>query len=532
VSRHNRAIIINGFLAALSFLGGVVANIATGTLPEEVNAYSWLFWALTAVFAVIVVWLTIASTEKITDADAEAAERAILLSRVEREVRVALEDRLPSIYPKLDQHFSIRSLPLPRPDMRLEYGKRRLPNRPVVPAELFIREGGLLLLGAPGAGKTTELWLLAEHLHTQAAENPSAPIPLFLNLSSWGAWSGTFQTWIVEQLEDRYKIAKGLAQHYLNTSAVTLLFDGLDEVDSERRDACISELNSFANNAQKMLAVCSRIEECDKLKSELALPTIVIEPLTTQQVETYLDKGSVHLRGLVIALNALPLLRELVGTPLWLSISAEAFADEPQVVAVQSDPAMLKATIWDSYITRMITRAKERSPYNESQIRHYLGWLSRTMQNQGLSELFLERMQSTWLDTATLRCYRIHSKLAGGLAGGLVGGLAGGLAGGLLIGLVGGLAGMLAFGLVGSNMVAASFGQLFFWRALIFIVLVFGSTVERDPELIFVLCLGLVVTVIAELVDGSYEPVPNSQKILIKTRLYSKQLSGPRQSGA
>ena len=64
--------------------------------------------------------------------------------------------------------------------------------RPVAPAEktyaIFHRPdigGRLLILGEPGAGKTTELLTVTQRLVDAAIEDDTQPIPLIFELSSW-----------------------------------------------------------------------------------------------------------------------------------------------------------------------------------------------------------------------------------------------------------------------------------------------------------------------------------------------------------
>jgi predicted NACHT family NTPase len=50
--------------------------------------------------------------------------------------------------------------------------------------------GGLLILGAPGSGKTTALLELARHLLDKAEADEHQPIPVVFNLVSWAAHRG------------------------------------------------------------------------------------------------------------------------------------------------------------------------------------------------------------------------------------------------------------------------------------------------------------------------------------------------------
>jgi len=70
----------------------------------------------------------------------------------------------------------------------------RIPNKPeyTLPPEAKIidvfdeMQGALLILGEPGSGKTTTLLELARDLITRAEKDSTLPVPVVLNLSSWG----------------------------------------------------------------------------------------------------------------------------------------------------------------------------------------------------------------------------------------------------------------------------------------------------------------------------------------------------------
>lgn len=72
----------------------------------------------------------------------------------------------------------------------LEVREVNLPPRPLEPGTPILAVfdqlgGGLLILGQPGAGKTMLLLELARDLIRRAQRDPSQPIPIVLNLSSW-----------------------------------------------------------------------------------------------------------------------------------------------------------------------------------------------------------------------------------------------------------------------------------------------------------------------------------------------------------
>lgn len=71
----------------------------------------------------------------------------------------------------------------------------------------------LLILGEPGAGKTTELLTLAKALIAQAKADLDRPIPIILELSTWKGESIEF--WITVQLKKRFNLETTIVQQWL-----------------------------------------------------------------------------------------------------------------------------------------------------------------------------------------------------------------------------------------------------------------------------------------------------------------------------
>ena len=81
--------------------------------------------------------------------------------------------------------------------------------QPAQPLETHILDayeklkGTLLILGDPGAGKTTMLLELARSLIDQAKQDLDYPIPVVFNLSSWAAQPQSIEQWLVNELQTR-----------------------------------------------------------------------------------------------------------------------------------------------------------------------------------------------------------------------------------------------------------------------------------------------------------------------------------------
>jgi predicted NACHT family NTPase len=97
------------------------------------------------------------------------------------------------------------------------------PRAPLPPeteiVDVFDQEemaGKLLILGGPGAGKTTMLLQLAKVLLARAEIAVDEPIPVLLNLSSWTDDTQPLASWLVAELKVKYGVRKDIGQRWLD----------------------------------------------------------------------------------------------------------------------------------------------------------------------------------------------------------------------------------------------------------------------------------------------------------------------------
>ncbi|NER99994.1 MAG: NACHT domain-containing protein, partial [Symploca sp. SIO1B1] len=108
-------------------------------------------------------------------------------------------------------------------------------------------EGRLLILGKPGAGKTTMLLELAKVLVQRAEKDLSEPVPILLSLSSWQNDQQSIADWIVAKLNsgEYHNVRKDIAKQWLEEGEIIPLLDGLDELAAGRQESCVKKLNEF-----------------------------------------------------------------------------------------------------------------------------------------------------------------------------------------------------------------------------------------------------------------------------------------------
>ena len=90
----------------------------------------------------------------------------------------------------------------------------------------------LLILGAPGSGKTTMLLELARLLIERARQDETEPVPVVFHLASWKE-KQSLAGWLAEQLNIIYYVPKKTALAWVDENRILLLLDGLDAVGAK-----------------------------------------------------------------------------------------------------------------------------------------------------------------------------------------------------------------------------------------------------------------------------------------------------------
>lgn len=329
------------------------------------------------------------------------------------------------------------------------------PNRVLPPGtrivDVFDDIGqALLILGKPGSGKTTTLLQLARQTISRAEENPTQPIPVIFNLSSWINPTQSIADWLIDELNTKYNIARKIAQPWVENDQLLLLLDGLDEVAEQKRDACVGAINKFRREHLVQIVICSRTAEYESLATSLKLNSaICIQPLKKKQISDYLDKFGGGLTALRNMLQDDKPQQELSRSPLMLNIMTLSYQGASAEELGQLDTIEARRNhLFNKYIDRMfkrLARAKSKI-YPRAKTTKWLSWLAEKMSQHAQSVFLIERMQPTWLPQAQQRQYTISTILIVGLIFGLIFGLILGLIGGPIFGLILGLICGLVYG--------------------------------------------------------------------------------------
>ncbi len=261
-------------------------------------------------------------------------------------------------------------------------------------------DGEVLILGEPGAGKTTLLLALTRDLLERARQDETHPIPVVFSLSSWATRRQPLTEWLASELHTRYQVPLPLATSWIETDQVLPLLDGLDEVAAPHRAACVEAINTYRQGHGLLpTVVCSRQTDYLVLSTHLLLRTaVVVQPLTPQQIETYLESAGEQAEALRTALRQDADLRELATTPLMLTILL--FASRGTSTDKISELTSLGAKreqLFASYVQHMLKRRGAETRYQPERITHWLTSLARQMKRQNQTIFYLEQMQPDWL---------------------------------------------------------------------------------------------------------------------------------------
>ncbi|MDJ1505511.1 NACHT domain-containing protein [Xanthocytophaga agilis] len=270
--------------------------------------------------------------------------------------------------------------------------------------DIFNKEGRLLLiLGAAGAGKTFTLLQLAKELIACAQQDPTLPIPVILNLTSWANERTSIFEWIVNELSLRNLSPKRNTRKWLKNHRLLMLLDGLDEVKTEFRLMCVKEINIFMRDyGLSGLVVSCRQEEYISLTKKLNVPAaLCLQPLTTNHVKIYLAKNAEKFNGLERVFNQDLILQELAKTPLMVSVMCLAYQGLTYEDLTERDFESIserRKHLFETFIKRMFDRKPALiQAISKDIILRELYWIAFQMQKNNQSEFYLEMLQPTWL---------------------------------------------------------------------------------------------------------------------------------------
>jgi len=128
--------------------------------------------------------------------------------------------------------------------------------------------------------------------------------PIILPLSSFASGYRslffTFEDWLIRELHKYYRVPPEVAHLLVENQQISLLLDGLDELDAPYQVQCVEAINKYLHkyNLTKVV-VCSRDADYQVLPEKLELHNCVeLQPLTKTQIDAYLKTRSESMHGI------------------------------------------------------------------------------------------------------------------------------------------------------------------------------------------------------------------------------------------
>lgn len=307
-------------------------------------------------------------------------------------------------------------------DIQVKIGKRpsfKLQNKASM-LQIFDRaKGKLLILGHPGAAKTTTLLELARCLTIRCRKNPNEAIPILLNFSSWKKENRELSKWLIEAIQQKYSIPADIGNYWLEKQQLLLLLDGFDELESDSfEELCQAIAKLLANFSIEHLVVCSSFAAYKNCQHKLSMnAAAILQPLNKNQIKDYAIAS--RSRELWFDIKEEPELLKLAEIPWFLSVMTLAYEEIlieswRRIASVEERQKYLL----NAYIRRQLGREIKDSYYSKNKqplpdkTKHWLAWLATRMTEAGEREFSADKIQENWLKTKEEKqMYRLGVRL-------------------------------------------------------------------------------------------------------------------------
>jgi hypothetical protein len=251
----------------------------------------------------------------------------------------------------------------------------------------------LVILGGPGAGKTTAMMLLLIDILRNRASGSPAPVPIWLTLGGWNPESTPLLAWAEAVLvRDHPGLAAGdgkgrtLVGELLRTGCIALFLDGLDEMPLSLRMAALSTIDRDTSGLHVVLTSRSN-EYRSAVQGSRLWSTAVIEMLPVEGVhaaqfllaEQLAERRNAwqrvtrHLLEYPTGVAA-----QTLSSPLALSLARDAYSrsDPARMLDEQTypTPEALRRGLLDRTLTLAYPDQAERE-----QAVSWLGWIAGRM---------------------------------------------------------------------------------------------------------------------------------------------------------
>jgi len=316
--------------------------------------------------------------------------------------------------------------------------------------------GRLLLIGAPGAGKTTlMLQLVLDLLDSE----PDA-LPVLLNLATWSSEYITLEAWLKKILPAELGVSEKYSQEIMQQGRLILLFDGFDEIREDARADCLEAIGRYGEDANRQFIISSRIGEYKAVAKDAPVHwQIEVGPLSIKQLETELNRlweqeNQPEARALLQAIQKDTLLRQSAEIPFYFNTLQILFSGGKTLADLHFTADTLEGRQAET-LERFIgyeLKAPAQKEYPPEKIKLWLSFLASRMSERNMVVFELRDLQYDWWKWSKWQL--IQAGLVRLLVSGLIFGLISMLACGLVSMLISKFVGKLILGIFGALIIA------------------------------------------------------------------------------
>lgn len=252
--------------------------------------------------------------------------------------------------------------------------------------------GRLLIVGEPGSGKTTLLLQLALKL----LEREERQIPIVINIATWRSRFSSVKDWFTELLP-QMGFSKALTRQLLTENRLLPMFDGLDELAEEKRQACLDAIGYYGIRNETRYVICSRIKEYTQTIDAPVYCEIMVKPLTLVQIKTGLEEiDSPEAKGVLHAIKQDILLAETIKTPFYLNTVQLLFASMKSWVEFGFISDTLEGRK-DEIVEKFVEESTSNfAKHPSNHAKKWLAFIAHRMNNNGLVVFELVNLQYDW----------------------------------------------------------------------------------------------------------------------------------------
>jgi NACHT domain-containing protein len=262
----------------------------------------------------------------------------------------------------------------------------------------------LVIIGAPGAGKTVLLLELQIRLLNERELHPDAPVPVLVSASAYAA-ADKWEDWLAGQISLEFSFRKRKAAALVSGGRILPMVDGLDEMDPagdsspERAQALVRELNASMRGLKRApVVVTCRPGEYGKIADYIDKARHVeLSGLSGPEAAAYLrkqfhtqderDRWTPVLETLEQEPDS-PLTAELA-TPWKLTQALTAFRSEGNPAQVLRPAGITDGysayedrLLFDGYLPSAVRLSQEGTRYTEPKVRRWLASLADGLDRQ------------------------------------------------------------------------------------------------------------------------------------------------------